>query len=134
MRRDMILPGAIVGMALVAVVVGLTVAGGPSRGKVEQRDALRIAQIQKARDHVFCLTRANGGVLPETLIAHPSCNPGDALRDPFTEAPVRYEKLDARQFHLCPMLELAEDHADTNWLGGGNFDAASGCIRYNYRP
>ena len=142
MPRDLILPGAIAGLALVAVAVGLTVAGGPGRGKVEQRDALRIGQIETARNHVVCLARANGDTLPETLAEtlaetltdQTSCDPGDSLQDPFTEAPVGYEKLNARSFQLCPALELGADNANRAWVGGGQFDAGSSCIRYDYRP
>lgn len=138
MPRELILPGAIAGLALVAVAVGLTVAGGPGRGKVEQRDALRIGQIETARNHVLCLARANGDTLPETLAEtltdQANCDPGDSLQDPFTDAPLGYEKLDTRSFQLCPALELVDDHANRAWVGGGQFDAGSGCIRYDYRP
>ncbi len=134
MPRELLLPGAIAGLALVAVAVGLTVAGGPGRGKVEQRDALRIGQIETARNHVLCLARATGDTLPETLTDQTACDPGDSLQDPFTGAPVGYEKFDARSFQLCPALELGDDHANRAWVGGGQFDAGSGCIRYDYRP
>ena len=134
MPRDMILPGAIAGLAVVAVVAGLALTGGPARGKAEQRDTARLAALSDAQELVECLARNNGRIVPETLEAYRSCPSLDALNDPLSGTPVRFERTDDTRYLLCPQLELPGDLENDRWVDGGHFQTASGCVRYEYRP
>ncbi len=134
MPRDMILPGAIAGLAVVAVVAGLALTGGPARGKAEQRDQTRITALEEVRSLVKCLANDNDQSLPSSLEAHDDCAALDVLHDPFSGTPIRYERLNSREYHLCPHLELPEDFRDGRWPYAGEYHAQSDCVRYRYRP
>jgi len=134
MPRDMILPGAIAGLAVVAVVAGLSLTGGPARGKAEQRDQARLAALRDAHELVECLARTNNRTLPEVLEADASCPDVEVLNDPYTGTPIRFERLDETRYLLCPDLELPDDFENDHWIEGGHFKATSGCVRYEYHP
>lgn len=134
MPRDLILPGAIAGLAVVAVVAGLSLTGGPARGKAEQRDQARLKALYKAHDLVECLAKHNDQTLPDRLIANPSCDPLNVLNDPYSGTPVKYETWHGRMYRLCPELELPEDQADGSHVGGGTLDRVTDCVTYTYRP
>jgi len=132
--RDAFLPAVLAGLAIVAVVAGLVIVGGPGRGKAEQRDAERISNLRDASRLVACLARQNDMVIPEELLAQAACGPLDGLRDPFSGSAIQFEKLGDRLYLLCTELELASDYEDDKTFAGGRLRADSGCIRYEYHP
>lgn len=134
MQRDLILPGAIAGLAVVAVVTGLTLTGGLARGKAEQRDQARLTALNNAKGLVECLSQRNDRTVPETLTTAEACDPLDVLNDPYSGTPVRFERLSSTRYQLCPQLELPDDIPDRYWMDDEDFDAKSGCMRYTYRP
>ena len=134
MPRDMILPGAIAGLAVVAVVAGLSVAGGPERARAEDRDRARLEALHKAQDLVECLAKHNDRTLPEHLAANPSCASLEVLNDPYSGTPVGYEVRHGSMYRLCPELELPEDQEHESHVAGGKFDQVTDCVRYIYHP
>ena len=134
MMRETLLTGAIAGLAVVAIALGLTLTGGLTRGKAEQRDKTRITALKEARDLVKCLANQNDWSLPETLEANEACASLDSLHDPISGTAVRYERLNSKEYHLCPDLELPEDFRDGRWPYAGEYHAETDCVRYRYRP
>ncbi|GAA0291185.1 hypothetical protein [Rhodovulum strictum] len=121
--------------ALLAILVvglvglGLLATGGPGKGRMEKRDATRLADLQGLADLAHCLART--GDLPETLAPSDACPRDIRLADPFTGAPYRYERLPEGAFRLCAGFEDAEWLRDTR---RSDLDPATGCVVFPHRP
>ncbi len=109
---------AIAALALLAVVGGLMLAGGPGRGRAERHDAIRVDDLQQLSGHVACLSTRDGR-MPADLAETAACPGPIRLADPFTGAPYRIEPLEARKFRICAGFELPPDPAPRRWSGQG---------------
>ncbi len=121
----------IAGFAVIAVILGIVVTGGPGAGRMERRDRDRHADMRDLKTHVACLADRREGLLPDTLETAEGCfvTP-DQLTDPLTGAPYRYRVLDAARYEICADFEQPED-ATTYQINQG-FDTATGCYQFFY--
>ena len=117
----------IAALALLAVVGGLWLAGGPARGRMERRDDIRMDDLRRLADHIACLSGGSGR-MPADLAESAGC-PGPIRRaDPFTGQPYRIEPLEGRKYRLCAGLELPPEPGAPVWPGQAR---DGGCVVFD---
>ncbi|WP_313351604.1 hypothetical protein [Paracoccus sp. (in: a-proteobacteria)] len=99
---------AIALLAVVAIVAGLVLTGGPGQARKERRDRERESDLSHLSRLVGCLARENGNRLPESVRTTPGCDWQLRLADPFTGAPYHYEVTGPRSYLLCAGFELPQ--------------------------
>jgi hypothetical protein len=101
---------AAVAVALTAVL-GLWMSGSPGMARADALDQRRAQDLQTIRQAVLH-HQATFGALPDSLGALRDYGPGahvPALRDPVSETPYEYRRLDERRYELCATFERATD-------------------------
>jgi hypothetical protein len=94
---------ALIGLAVLALVLSFWVVGGPSQGRTEQRDAWRISDLRTlARDVATCAVVVDGrlpaALDPMTCVSTPARLTGYA-------AEVTYQRISDTVFDLCIAVE-----------------------------
>ena len=98
---------AIAGLALVLVIAGLALGGGPSQARKERRDSARLDDLNRLALHVECLSReGNSRVMPAALTETEACPGPLPLTDTATGAAYRFERVDDVHYRLCADFEL----------------------------
>lgn len=105
---------ALAGLAVVGVVAGFVVTGGPVQARKERRDAIRENDLMALAQQVICLAQDGDGPVPARIAASEGCPFTGRIADPFTGAAYRYEVIDARSWRLCAGFETPPDPA-TRW-------------------
>ena len=118
-------------LALAFMIAGLWLAGGPSTGRAEKRDAQRMADLVELQHLTFCLAETAEGELPETIDITETCQRDIALNDPFTDTAYVYQKVSDRAHKWCADFELPERVHD---YGSDGLDPETGCVQFTYRP
>ena len=118
----------IAGLAVVAVVSGLGLVGGPAHARKQNRDREREQDLMTLANLADCLAAAQG-VLPKALAATDDCDWQLRHADPFTGAPYRYEVTGPRSYRLCASFELPRPRLGERW--GRN---EQGCISREFIP
>lgn len=135
MRPSVISSVMIGALVLIAIALGLSVAGGPKAGRLEKEDKVRAEDIARlAGKYVPCLAEEAGRHLPERLFEDDVCFnslTGIRLADPHSGAPYRYERISDTRFRLCASFHRA-DRVAMHLLGGLDFDADTGCLSATY--
>lgn len=120
---------AIATLAVIAILGGLLLIGGPEQARKERRDQQRHADLAAMTGLVRCLADRNGGQLPQTLAAEPDCNGQIRMTDPGGGAPYRYQVTGPDSYQLCADFELPQERR-IGWMDRD----ADGCVRREYRP
>lgn len=116
-------------LAVVAILVGLALTGGPGQARKERRDRERESDLSSIGGLVDCLARENGNRLPKVPEATAQCDWQVRLADPFTGQPYVYEVTGLRSYRLCAGFELPADDPP-----GRNRPDAQGCISREFVP
>lgn len=88
-------------LALLIVIAGFYVTGGPSDARKERRDNQRQRDLHDMAQLIECLAQENGNRLPETVQPTQTCESRGPLTDPQTGKPYRYEVLGPRSYRIC---------------------------------
>lgn len=135
MHREHLATILIGGMALVAVVAGLWLIGGPGSGKAERRDRARMDDLRELGPFVACVADLGDGHLPKALAPEPACGENLRFTDPYTGEPYRYRidfETEVRaRYSLCAGFE-APDRVMNAYLPQGSFDPTTGCAGFSY--
>ena len=100
---------AIGGLAAVAVVAGLVIAGGPVQARKERRDAARMSDLSQIEHHISCLVVDLGRrELPAELGPTPGCPGPVPLTDSRTGETYRIEAIAGGKYRLCAGFELPQ--------------------------
>lgn len=100
----------IAALALVCVIGGLALAGGPGHARKERHDATRMDELRQLSVHIDCLVADSGASRPPAELGETRGCPGPvSLNDPYTGQPYRVELLGDRKYRLCTTFELAPD-------------------------
>lgn len=107
---------AVAALAGVAVVAGLSIAGGPGQARKERRDEARMEDLSRLSGHISCLV-ADSGVreLPAALTATPGCPGPVPLTDSWTGEAYRIEPLEKGKYRLCAGFELSDPDKTNHW-------------------
>ena len=105
MTRDRLAVAALGVLVAAALVAGLIVVGGPSRGALEKRDNARLQDLLQLQNQVSCIRNGQPGALPATLDPTPQCDYGAPTTDPVSGQPYVYERVGEDQFRLCADFE-----------------------------
>ncbi len=111
--------------AVLAVIAGLVIGGGPMQARMEKRDLDRLSDLRQISAHIACLAEGLGR-LPDTPAPAPYCPEPPPLADPYTGAAYRYERIDGRHWRVCATFELTQPDRLPDYPG--DFDARSGCV------
>lgn len=111
--------------ALLAVIAGLVVGGGPMQARAENRDAARMEDLRRIDAQVLCQADALGRApaSPETTASCPADFP---TLDPFTAQAYRYIRIDDRHWRVCATFENPETTGMARLPAA--FDAQKGCL------
>lgn len=120
--------GLIAGLAVVAVVLGLMLTGGPGYARKQARDVQREQDLMQIANWVTCLANETGK-LPKVLAASPGCNWRLRDGDPQGGTAYRYEVTGPNAFQLCASFELPPVRPGDRW--GRD---AQGCIHRDWWP
>jgi hypothetical protein len=125
-RNDLALY-AISALGLVFMVIGFFIVGGPAQGRMERRDGERLEDLQLLSSCISDLDDAARAALP-TLLSEPlpcfnSTRP--PRRDPLSDQPYRFERLDALRFSVCATFEGLPDQG---YGPDEGFDPKTGCL------
>ena len=126
-------------VTIAAIAAGLALVGGPSEARREREDAARLEALSQVAAALACPVREAGAgpePLPQTLTAEELaayCGgrhlPPEALRDPVTGAPIRYERRGDRDFALCTTFHDAGAISEARLSPfGASFDPTTGCL------
>ena len=118
-------------LSLIFIGAGLWIAGGPSSGKAEKRDAVRMEDLRELRDLTFCLAETANGVLPDEVDMTDACRRDISLADPYSGDAYTFARISARAYKWCAEFELP-DRIRT--YGNESFDTDTGCVQFTYRP
>ncbi|MGP9804546.1 DUF5671 domain-containing protein [Paracoccus sp. NSM] len=108
-RRELGAPGAevgprgLIGLALVMVVAGIWVSGGPAAGRAEQRDQERWSDLDAIAFQAVCL--AGEGVAVPPVVATEACPDLPNLVDRQTGAPYRIALARPGMVRICAEME-----------------------------
>jgi hypothetical protein len=128
MRGDRLAPIVALVLSAIVVLTGLWVVGGPTQGRVERRDRIRIADLRNLSFDLRCSARKDNGTLPESLTEIEACNGVPQPTDPLTGERYRYERISDWQANICATFEQPfTDYAS-------DFDQATGCMRITVTP
>lgn len=116
-------------LAVLAIVGGLILTGGPGQARKERRDRQRENDLSNLSAMVTCLARENGNRLPKTIAPDPQCDWQVVLEDGFTGQSYRYQVTGPRSYRLCAEFELPPTGPRTR---GARDDA--GCISHDFVP
>ncbi|MFV0384209.1 hypothetical protein [Paracoccus sp. (in: a-proteobacteria)] len=117
---------AITGLAVVAIVGGILVAGGPVQGRAERRDDLRRSDLNMLESQLRCLARERR-LLSVEIATTEACPATPSLTDPVTGQPYRIEQIDAENLRLCASFEIPPSRDPARRDGMGHFDD-QGCM------
>lgn len=121
----------IIGIAVLAVIVGFVSVGGPQKAREIRQDAERLGDLNDIRDFVECVARATDQVVPESLEGHDICNWEVPFVDPYSDEPYAYEKLSDTAYQLCAGFDNPQLMLERFSLP---LDTETGCITWTYRP
>ena len=133
MRHDGPVRVALVLLVAGLVGAGLYFAGGPQTGRIERRDATRLADLMALGAFVVCVANGANGTLPAALMPDAACDPDLRTADPFTAVHYLYIKSSPIAFQLCAEFERPD------WLSGSSvsrgiiFESSTGCLQESYR-
>ena len=119
-------------MAIVAAIgAGLAVVGPPADARMERNDWVRLRDLQNLASLIDC---GDGGLdLPETLEGYQFCGfTATAPRDPLTDAPYKYSKLDHDTFEVCATFETLKEQKQDRFGRSEMLrrDGKTGCLRF----
>ena len=107
---------AIAALALIAVVLGLILGGGPMQARKERRDDMRLDDLMRLSNHINCLAVQGDRIVMPTDFAPTDGCPGPIrMADPYTDAPYRIEALADNRYRLCAGFELPADENRPRW-------------------
>ncbi|WP_157994908.1 hypothetical protein [Paracoccus tegillarcae] len=112
-------------LALVAIIAGLLIGGGPGQGRAERRDDIRRSDLRAIEAQLSCLARERRELSPE-ISQTEACPDRPSLIDPVTETPYRIEQIDDENLRLCASFELSKAPDQSNYSRAGGFDE-NGC-------
>lgn len=118
----------IAALALVAVVIGLYMTGGPDLARKERRDNERMQELLAVGTWVDCVAGELGS-LPPTLQKSQQCDWMPRIDDPYTGAPYRYEVLAPNRYRICANFDLPPPPREDRWARD-----AQGCITRDFIP
>lgn len=116
----------IAALAVLAIVLGLVLTGGPGHARKERRDSTREQDLQALANWADCLATAQGKPA-SSLETTPMCQGGLRMADPADGTPYRYEVTGPRSYRLCATFELPPQRPNDSW--GRN---AAGCLNREY--
>ncbi|WBU62842.1 hypothetical protein [Paracoccus aerodenitrificans] len=119
--------GLIAALAAVLVIAGLILSGGPGQARQEYRDRIRVQNLTQLSENILCLAQ-DEGALPDAPSVTVNCPGPLTPRDPFTDAPYRYEITGDRNFRLCATFERPDIVARQHAFGVPDFDSEAGCL------
>jgi hypothetical protein len=128
MRRDGMAAALIGGLALILVLAGFAVVGGPAQGRMERRNDARVEDLRRLVDCVGARYNDSGVVLPQSLDGLIGCQRSVRFADPYTGEPYRYERRSDRDFAICATFEQP---GRVRRLPGFVLDAETGCMTLN---
>ena len=103
-------------LALVAVVLGLVLGGGPIQARKERRDETRLDDLTRLARHVDCLAVQDDRIVMPTDFAETSGCPGPVrMADPYTGVAYRIEPLPENRYRLCADFELPPEENRPRW-------------------
>ena len=114
---------AISGLAAVAIVGGIMIAGGPGQGRAERRDDQRREDLSRIESQLRCQSM-EARALIDDLAATEACPETPQREDRQTGTPYRIERIDDENLRLCAAFEIAPDPARQTY--SRSFDEA-GC-------
>lgn len=117
-------------LAAVTVGAGLALTGGPLEGRALRRDDTRMEDLRRLSSRVQCLAMAQKR-LPASVEESDVCPDPVRLTDPYTDAPYRYQRIDATNYRLCGVFE--RPRRQQQW-SGDEFDAVRGCLVQRWYP
>jgi hypothetical protein len=121
------LPQFLLGAGVVAALAaGFWLIGGPEAARMENRDQNRMSDLHSLQDHVTCLARTKGKVLPQVLDETRDC-PAPRLTGRLTDDPYRYARLSETAYEICADFELPD-----RLRPSPRFDVETGCLRGTY--
>lgn len=112
------------GLALAAIAAAFWTIGGPIQARSEQRDMIRMQDLNALYRHIDCLARDDSAAPDESS----ACGPRPRDADPFTGELYRIEDASARMIVLCAGFE--NNQTPHQLYFAQNFDAARGCVTY----
>ena len=133
MQRETLGQALILGLAILAIVLGLLATGGPKQGRAERRDDQRARDLSVLIGLVPCLAQEQGGALPPALAPHAACSPAELPVDPVSGAAYTYERLSEASYRICARFERP-DEIESAHYGLSRIDAATGCAIGHYTP
>lgn len=111
--------------ALLAIIAGLVIGGGPMQARAENRDAARMEDLRRIDAQILCQADALGRA-PASPESTASCPADFPTLDPFTAQAYRYIRIDDRHWRICATFENPE----TTGMAQRpvEFDAQKGCL------
>lgn len=104
-------------LAVVAIVLGLILGGGPLQARMERRDETRLDDLMRLSSHIDCLAiKADAVVMPTDFATTDGCPGPVRMADPYTDAPYRIEPLAENRYRLCADFELSDDENRPRWV------------------
>ncbi|MFA5581935.1 MAG: hypothetical protein WDA25_08295 [Paracoccaceae bacterium] len=114
------------GMGVAAIILGLSVTGGPTQGRMERRDEQRRQDVNALSFQINCLAQNAGNQLPQVIESTDECLFTGRLNDPLTDIPYRYEPLGNHSYRLCAAFETP---VRSRWRSD-DFNPETGCRHY----
>ena len=126
-------------VTLAAIAAGLALVGGPGEARRQRQDAARLEALSRVATALSC-PAPDAGTAPDALPEALTTNAlaaycggrhlaADALRDPVTGAPIRYERRGERDFALCTAFHNPAAIVEVRLAPfGAWFDPATGCL------
>lgn len=114
-----------------AIVAGLAVVGGPNSARMDRYNWERLADLQRLASDIDC--SLGSLALPDTLEDYQFCGyTVDVPRDPLTDVPYEYRKLNEDTFEVCGTFDFSDEKRPTRF---GDFellrqDGPMGCLRH----